>query len=79
MPRVIDSDAHVVEGREFLVQILERFPDKIRLATPGEGAGLYIEGRAYPQSSGPGAGCPAEEGMCLDRGATLTEHPIAGD
>ena len=45
-----------------MAQMLERFPDKVRLANPGEGTALYIEGRPYPQSSGPGAGCRAEEG-----------------
>ena len=74
MARVIDSDAHVVEGREFMAQMLERFPDKIRFAQGEEATALYIEGRPYPQSWGPGAGCRAEEGMCLDRGA----NPVHG-
>jgi len=69
MARVIDSDAHVVEGRELLAELIERFPDRIRFATPEEETALVIEGRPYPQSSGPGAGCRFDEGMCLDRGA----------
>lgn len=73
--RVVDSDAHVVEGGEFMMQIMERFPDKVRFAQPGEGTALFIEGRAYPQSTGPGAGCRADEGMCLDRGA----NPFSAD
>jgi predicted TIM-barrel fold metal-dependent hydrolase len=69
MARVIDSDAHVIEGRELMAELIERFPDKIRFANPGEGTALFIEGRAYPQSTGPGAGCRFDEGMCIDRGA----------
>src|SRR5207244_1674228 len=50
--------------------LLARFPDKIRMARPDEeGAALVIEGRRYPNASGPGAGCHAKHGMCLDRGA----------
>lgn len=68
--RVVDADAHVIEGRELIAELMERFPDKIRFSEPGDGdTALYIEGRPYPQSRGPGAGCRAEEGMCLDRGA----------
>jgi len=69
MARVIDSDAHVIEGRELLAELIERFPDRIRFATPDEGTALVIEGRPYPQSTGPGAGCRFDEGMCLERGA----------
>ncbi len=67
---VIDADAHVIEGRELMATLIERFPEKIRFSSgPEEGTALFIEGRPYPQSSGPGAGCRADEGMCLDRGA----------
>ena len=67
---IIDCDAHVIEGREFLGELIRRFPDKVRFSHPQEeGTALFIEGRPYPQSSGPGAGCRAEEGMCLERGA----------
>src|SRR5205814_409559 len=31
---------------------------------------LVIEGRRYPNASGPGAGCHAKHGLCLDRGAS---------
>jgi uncharacterized protein len=68
--RVVDSDAHVIEGRELMGELLARFPEKIRMARPEEtGAALVIEGRFYPHSFGPGAGCPAPEGLCVDRGA----------
>ena len=56
--RVVDSDAHVIEGQELMAELLARFPDKIRMARPDEeGAALVIEGRRYPNASGPGAGC----------------------
>jgi len=70
MPTVIDADAHVVEGHDLMAELMGRYPDKVRLNLGGEaGTALFIEGRPYPQSSGPGAGCRAEEGMCLERGA----------
>ncbi|MBI3782830.1 MAG: amidohydrolase [Deltaproteobacteria bacterium] len=79
--RVVDADAHVIEGRELMAALIERFPDKVRFSTPGDGAtALYIEGRPYPQSTGPGAGCRAEEGMCLDRGANpFTPEGVLAD
>src|SRR5437773_9637945 len=68
--RVVDSDAHVIEGQELMAELLARFPDKIRMARPDEeGAALVIEGRRYPNASGPGAGCHAKHGLCVDRGA----------
>ena len=68
--RVIDCDAHVIEGRELMLELMQRFPDKLCMSdTPQDGSALLIEGRRYPQAFGPGAGCRAEEGMCLDRGA----------
>src|SRR5216117_3460812 len=69
--RVVDSDAHVIEGQELMAELLACFPDKIRMARPDEeGAALVIEGRRYPNASGPGAGCHAKHGLCLDRGAS---------
>src|SRR5947207_3193921 len=44
--RVVDSDAHVIEGQELMAELLARFPDKIRMARPDEeGAALVIEAR----------------------------------
>ncbi|MFQ5666709.1 MAG: amidohydrolase family protein [Candidatus Binatia bacterium] len=66
--RVIDSDAHVVEGHTFMQEMMDRFPDKVQFTVGEKGPSLLIEGRRYPQDSGPGAGCPPAEGLCLDRG-----------
>lgn len=66
--RVIDADAHVVEGSTFMTEMMERFPDKVRFRFDERGPSLLIEGRPYPQDFGPGAGCPPSEGLCLDRG-----------
>jgi len=66
--RIVDCDAHVVEGSTFMQEMTERFPDKVRFTIGDTGPSLLIEGRAYPQDHGPGAGCPATEGLCLDRG-----------
>src|SRR3989454_10911734 len=68
--RVVDSDAHVIEGPELMAELLARFPEKIRMARPeGGGAALAIGGGRYPTASGPGGGCHAKHGMCLERGA----------
>src|SRR5690349_16126636 len=76
----IDCDAHVIEGRELIKELLERFPDKIRLSRDGEDGALIMEGRPYRQSRGPGAGCPAAEGLCLDRGANpFTPEGVLAD
>jgi hypothetical protein len=66
---VIDSDAHVIEGEELMAEVMARFPDKVRLSRPGEDGHLFIEDRPYPKSTGPGAGCRADRGLCLERGA----------
>jgi predicted TIM-barrel fold metal-dependent hydrolase len=65
-PYVIDADAHVVEGAEFVMEALRRFPDQVGIRSDGV-LGVLIEGRAYPDPEGPGAGCPADQGV--------SEHP----
>jgi predicted TIM-barrel fold metal-dependent hydrolase len=78
--RTIDCDAHVIEGRELVKELLERFPDKIRLSRADEDGAFIMEGRPYPQSRGAGAGCPAAEGLCLDRGANpFTPEGVLAD
>jgi predicted TIM-barrel fold metal-dependent hydrolase len=67
--RVIDCDAHVIEGRDLMAELMTRFPDRVRLSRPGEDGAVMIEGRPYPRSKGPGAGCPPDQGLCTDRGA----------
>jgi hypothetical protein len=70
MSLVIDADAHVVEGAAFAVEALTRWPDRVRLErTPDGTPHFVIEGRRYPESTGPGAGCPPEHGLT----------PAAGD
>jgi predicted TIM-barrel fold metal-dependent hydrolase len=64
---VIDADAHAVEGGELFGEILTRFPDQVRPAEGGVLA-MMIEGRQYPQFSGPGAGCPPEHGLTTAEG-----------
>ncbi|HUA94701.1 MAG TPA: amidohydrolase family protein [Acidimicrobiales bacterium] len=61
-PYVIDADAHSVEGGSLFAEILTRFPDQVRPADGGVLA-MVIEGRQYPQFTGPGAGCPPEHGL----------------
>jgi len=62
--QVIDSDAHIIEDPALMAGIMERFPDKMRLATADEwGAARVVEGRLYPNARGPGAGCPMHDGF----------------
>jgi predicted TIM-barrel fold metal-dependent hydrolase len=60
---IIDSDAHVIEGRELLGELMQRYPEHIRMSGKGEDGAFFIEGRPYPQSRGPGAGCRPDEGL----------------
>jgi len=57
---VVDADAHVLESPEFFREVLRRWPDKIAV---GEGPALTVEGRRYPETEGPGAGCPPQHGV----------------
>jgi len=62
--QIIDSDAHILESTDLMSEIMERFPDKMRLARPEEwGAARVVEGRLYPNARGPGAGCPMHDGL----------------
>ena len=57
MPETIDADAHVVEGAAFASVAMERWPDRVRLERTPEGTPVFvIDGRRYPEASGPGAG-----------------------
>ena len=77
-PLVVDADAHVVEGIEFVSEVLRRFPDQVSLRSDGV-LGVVIEGRAYPDPEGPGAGCPADKGVSEEPGldATTPEGIVA--
>jgi predicted TIM-barrel fold metal-dependent hydrolase len=59
---IVDADGHVAEGASLAVAAMQRFPDHIRLRTDGRPS-LLVEGRRYPDDSGPGAGCPPEHGL----------------
>ncbi len=67
--RVVDGDAHVVEGGDFVLDLMEAFPDKVTFPPlGGEVQGALLEGRPYPNSRGPGAGVDAA--TSLTRAAT---------
>jgi len=72
---IVDADAHVAEGANFGRQAMERWPDKITFeSTPSPG--LRVEGRRYPEHTGPGAGCPPQHG--LSRAAGLDPSSVEG-
>lgn len=54
----------MIEGAPFALEALERWPDKVRVAVSEGGMpGMTIEGRRYPEPTGPGAGCPPEHSL----------------
>ena len=76
--RIIDADGHVAEGASLVVEAMQRWPDYIepRKDVPG----LVIEGRNYPESSGPGAGCPTEHGISAAEGINCrSAEGVLGD
>ena len=60
--QIIDADGHVAENPSLAIEALKRWPDHVRASADGR-ARLVIEGRNYPEDTGPGAGCPPEHGI----------------
>jgi predicted TIM-barrel fold metal-dependent hydrolase len=80
VPLVIDADAHVIEGAAFAQEALARWPDRVRLERAEDGTPFFaIEGRRYPNASGPGAGCPPEHGLTRAAGDPLTAAGVLAD
>jgi len=67
MPLVIDADAHVLEGPSFFSEALKRWPGQVRVSV-GERPAIVVEGRFYPETEGPGAGCPPRHAVCAASG-----------
>ena len=67
MSLVIDADAHVLEGPTFLGEALKRWPEHVRVSGSGRAA-IVVEGRNYPETEGPGAGCPPRHAVCAAPG-----------
>ncbi|MDT5108803.1 MAG: uncharacterized protein QOE20_693 [Mycobacterium sp.] len=68
--RIIDADGHVAEGASFAIEAMTRWPE--RIAPRSDARGLVIEGRNYPEETGPGAGCPTEHGLSAAAGINCT-------
>jgi hypothetical protein len=65
-PAVIDADAHLLEGGEFVLELMEAHPERVQLASVAGGVGgARIEGKAFPRSSGPGCGVDAATSLTL--------------
>jgi predicted TIM-barrel fold metal-dependent hydrolase len=63
--RIVDGDAHLLEGGEFIMELAAAHPDRVRLPDGSGGvAGAMIEGKRFPNSSGRGCG--------VDAGTSLT-------
>jgi hypothetical protein len=54
--RIVDGDAHLVEGGDFIVELVEAHPSKVTL---GDQVGALIEGKRFPSSTGLGCGVDA--------------------
>ncbi|HLX88639.1 MAG TPA: amidohydrolase family protein [Acidimicrobiales bacterium] len=65
--QVVDADGHLVEPVEFFMELFSRFPDHVDVRTDTS-LGLLLEGRPYPNFTGPGAGCPPEHGLTTAHG-----------
>ena len=63
MPRIVDADAHVIEGAAFAKEAISRWPDRFSFQVVDGTPCLSIEGRRYPEFEGPGAGCPPQHGV----------------
>ncbi len=75
MPEIIDADAHVIEGATFAKQALSRWPDRVKFESGNDRTGgFFIEGRRYPESEGPGAGCPPQHGVSRAEG--INPHTV---
>ena len=57
--RIVDGDAHLLEGGQFIVELAEAHPDRVQLAAAGGPTGAVIEGKRFPNSTGPGCGVDA--------------------
>jgi len=61
---IVDADAHVIESGPLVKEALSRWPEIVKVAAGDDGRlGLSIEGRRYPETRGPGAGCPPEHAL----------------
>src|SRR5881397_2767946 len=57
--RIVDADAHLVEGGEFIVELAAAHPEKVRLPGAGEGVGALIRLERDPRLPCTGAGAPS--------------------
>src|ERR1700753_3358941 len=60
--QIINADGHVAENPSFAIEAMKRWPQLVTASADGRPR-LVIEGRNYPEDTGPGAGCPPEHGI----------------
>src|SRR5258708_10845644 len=60
--QIIDADGHVAENPSLAIEAMKRWP-RLGTASADGRPRLVIEGRNYPEDTGPGAGCPPEHGI----------------
>jgi predicted TIM-barrel fold metal-dependent hydrolase len=64
---IVDADAHVVEAGPLIGECLSRWPDSFSFQA-GDVPTIMVEGRRYPEPTGPGAGCPPQHGLSKEDG-----------
>ena len=77
--RIVDGDAHLLEGAEFITELMEAHPDNVRFQTTGGISGATIEGKRFPNSTGKGCGVDAGTSLTLKANNPFEPHGVVAD
>jgi len=76
--RIVDGDAHLLEGAEFIAELMEAHPDKVQFQSGGV-SGATIEGKRFPNSVGKGCGVDAPTSLTLKANNPFEPHGVVAD
>lgn len=77
--RIVDGDAHLLEGAEFIAELMEAHPDKVQFQSGGGISGATIEGKRFPNSTGKGCGVDAATSLTLKANNPFEPHGVIAD
>ena len=77
--RIVDGDAHLLEGAEFIIELMEAHPDKVQFQSTGGISGATIEGKRFPNSTGKGCGVDAATSLTLKANNPFEPHGVVAD
>jgi predicted TIM-barrel fold metal-dependent hydrolase len=77
--RIVDGDAHLLEGAEFITELMEAHPDKLQFQSSGGISGATIEGKRFPNSTGNGCGVDAATSLTLKANNPFEPHGVVAD